>query len=81
VIIMTIDDEHIETTSNPLLMPGAGFASWLAERGVFSPEIPPKSIVARAALLLTVVNTGIIDLNEIETYFKEVGLMVPIAEN
>ncbi len=78
---MTDDDEHVEITGNPLLMPGAGFSFWLARRGVVSPEAPPASIIIRASLLLMFVNTGIIDINEIETYFKEIGLMLPIAEN
>ncbi len=78
---MTDDDRNVEITGNPLLMPGAGFSLWLARRGVVSPETPPASIITRASLLLMFANSGIIDINEIETYFKEIGLMIPIAEN
>ncbi len=78
---MTDYADMFEITGNPLLMPGAGFSLWLARRGVVSPEIPPASIITRASLLLMFANSGIIDINEIETYFKEIGLMIPIAEN
>ncbi len=66
--------------ANPLLMSSACFVLWLAEKGVFLPELP-ESIISRAALLHTFAFEGIIDVNEIEKYFKEAGLMIPIPEN
>lgn len=78
---MSNNDEHIEITGNPLLMPGIGFAMWLSGKGVDLIGTPPTDPITRAALLFQLVQTGKIDTNEMETYLEEVGLMIPIAEN
>ncbi|MFZ2412072.1 MAG: hypothetical protein WAW23_10910 [Candidatus Methanoperedens sp.] len=78
---MSNNDEHIEITGNPLLMPGIGFAMWLSGKGVDLIGTPPADPIARAALLFEFVKAGKIDTNEMETYLGEIGLMIPITEN
>lgn len=75
------DDEHIELTGNPLVMPGIGFAMWLSGKGVGLIGTPPTDTIARAVLLCEMANNGKIEFSEMKTYLEEIGLMVPIAEN
>ncbi len=78
---MSNNDEHIEITGNPLLMPGIGFAMWLSGKGVDLIGTPPTDPMTRAALLFEFVKAGKIDISEMKMYLEEVGLMIPIAEN
>ncbi len=72
--------ETDQIPANPLLMPGTYFLLWLAEKGVFLPELP-GSIISRAALLRTFAFEGIIDIMEVEKYLKEAELIMPSPEN
>lgn len=78
---MNDNDEHIEITGNPLIMPGVGFAMWLSGKGVDLIGTPPADPIARAALLFEFVKAGKIDINEMKTYLGEIGLMMPLTEN
>ncbi len=78
---MSNNDEHIEITGNPLLMPGVGFAMWLSGKGVDLIGTPPADPIARAALLFEFVKAGKIDIIEMKVYLEEVGLMMPLTEN
>ncbi len=80
-MLMKTETAHSDQIpTNPLLMPGAHFILWLAEKGVLLPELP-KSIISRAALLRTFALEGIIDIVEVEKYLKEAGLIMPLPEN
>jgi len=78
---MCDDEECPEAVNNPLIMTGFDFTSWLSGKGIDTVGIPPASPITRATLLFELVNTGKINVNELEDYLKEIGLMVPIVQN
>ena len=75
------DDDIPETITNPLLMPSLDFMAWLSGRGIDSVGKPPASPIKRANLLFELSDTGRIYHSEIESFLREIGLMMPIAEN
>ena len=75
------DDDIPETITNPLLMPALDFMAWLSGSGIDSVGKPPASPINRANLLFELSDTGRINHSEIESFLREIGLMMPIAEN
>jgi hypothetical protein len=75
------DDEIPETIANPLLMPALDFMAWLSGRGIDSAGKLPSGPIKRANLLFKLAETGRISHSEIEVFLREIGLIIPIAEN